>query len=955
MNIAARLFCALSLLLLCATEGWVRGPASGVSSPLNQLKTRFPGIKLHSSGSRVRAVYGAPMTRAGAPSEAAAAWLVDHGAVFGADPTSLHLVRTTEVSGGRFQCFSYEQRVLGLPVDPGYARILVRVGSGSEVVYAAARLLDTTRMEFPEVQVSAVSALDRVRKDDAYEHLSVWGDPELVVLSQVSDLVEEPVRVYRLTGRLDTVGAPRSFTFFVDAATGELVAVRDNVLHADVSGSVNGFATQGTVPDVPSNPPVSTPVPGVIVRIQGGATATTLEDGSFTIPHPGTDPVTVEVDLVGPFADVRTAQGTVLHEELMVSPPGPADLLFNGTPDEFGTAQVNVFLNVNKAHNFFTDRAPGFTSLDIPIECNVNIALSCGGTFESTTPSLGFFHEGGGCPNAGYSSVVIHEYAHFIVDRLGLVQGAFGEGYADSLAMLILDDPVIGRDFLGAGNHLREPLVDNIQYPCPGGGIHTCSQVLSGVWFRIKQAFEAQAGAAGVADAYQLFVDWSLLTLGGDGDDAAHPMTAIEVLTVDDDDGDLSNGTPHLLEICSAFSAHSIPCPSIPGLVFEYPDGLSDVVLPDRETTLRVNVLSGIAGDPVPGSGTMSISVDGGGFVETPLTELAPNQYELTLPVIDCLSRVSFFVSAEATSAAIVTDPPLGALNPHSLVATSISRPLFSDDFEADLGWTVVNVALTGGAWERGIPVGDGTRGDPTVDFDGSGQCYLTSNLAGNSDVDGGPTRLVSPVFDLAGTDGRVSYAYWLSNDDGDDLLVVQVSEDGVNWVNARSYVGGSGGWFEDSFLISDVVSPGSGIQVRFSTADVPNNSITEVAVDAVRIEIFECRPLVFSHGPLVRGESTEFVVTGAVPGSLVGVVASTQGSGSGPCFGQLGGLCLEILPGLTLLRRQSADLAGEVRFFVNIPPGVPLVSVYSQAANRAGAGGIDSTVSNVVVEVIRD
>lgn len=45
--------------------------------------------------------------------------------------------------------------------------------------------------------------------------------------------------------------------------------------------------------------------------------------------------------------------------------------------------------------------------------------------------------------------------------------------------------------------------------------------------------------------------------------ESAHAQTVIEVLTVDDDDADLSNGTPNCQDIiCPAFSAHSLPCQS---------------------------------------------------------------------------------------------------------------------------------------------------------------------------------------------------------------------------------------------------------------------------------------------------------------------------------------------------------------------------------------------------------
>ncbi len=67
----------------------------------------------------------------------------------------------------------------------------------------------------------------------------------------------------------------------------------------------------------------------------------------------------------------------------------------------------------------------------------------------------------------------------------------------------------------------------------------------------------------GLEYAQQLFTDWTGITIGGQGLNSAHPQTAIEVLTVDDDDGVLGNGTPHYAEICAAFAAHSIDCPDL--------------------------------------------------------------------------------------------------------------------------------------------------------------------------------------------------------------------------------------------------------------------------------------------------------------------------------------------------------------------------------------------------------
>jgi len=195
------------------------------------------------------------------------------------------------------------------------------------------------------------------------------------------------------------------------------------------------------------------------------------------------------------------------------------------------------------------------------------------------------------CPNTCYSSVVAHEYGHFVHSAHGLDFGAFGEGYADTYALLMFDYPLVGADFVGEGTSVRDYTEDceDYQYPCtavlpPCGTegltqnlIHGCGKLLAGVWWKIKLNIQDTMGELpGLEYARQLFTDWTGITVGGQGLNSAHPQTAIEVLTVDDDDGDLENGTPHYVEICAAFAAHGIECPTIAGDVNG--DGSVDVV-----------------------------------------------------------------------------------------------------------------------------------------------------------------------------------------------------------------------------------------------------------------------------------------------------------------------------------------------------------------------------------------
>jgi len=164
--------------------------------------------------------------------------------------------------------------------------------------------------------------------------------------------------------------------------------------------------------------------------------------------------------------------------------------------------------------------------------------------------------------------------------------------------------------------------------------------------------------------------------------------------------------------------------------------------------------------------------------------------------------------------------------------------PGFTDDFESNTGWTLSFVDAIDGAWSRGFPVGGGFRGDPTSDFDGSGKCYLTGNLSGNSDVDGGPFTLTSPTFSaVEGLFATIEYAVWFSSiePDGDFLLVEISNDDGETWTEFER-LGRTNGWNARKRSIAPVVQPTSAMRVRFSVADAPNNSITEAAVDAFAV-----------------------------------------------------------------------------------------------------------------------
>jgi hypothetical protein len=266
-----------------------------------------------------------------------------------------------------------------------------------------------------------------------------------------------------------------------------------------------------------------------------------------------------------------------------------------------------------------------------------------------------------------------------------------------------------------------------------------------------------------------------------------------------------------------------------------------EYIAPGETTDFTVEIADG-AETYVPGSGLLHYRFDGGTFLTAPLTDLGGGLYQGTLPAPSCGDVPEYYFSAEGDEGTIVYLPEDAPTSLYTATVATITT-IMDDNFELDLGWTVENdPSVTGGAWERGVPADDGLDGDPTTDADGSGQCFLTGNLPGNSDLDGGPTIVISPTFDLSGySNPALRFDYWWSNDDqDDDPFAVDVStDDGENWSNMVTILNPPypvEDWTQATLYFNDYVTPTSTMRVRFSVSDNPNNSKDEGGLDAVWI-----------------------------------------------------------------------------------------------------------------------
>ncbi len=287
---------------------------------------------------------------------------------------------------------------------------------------------------------------------------------------------------------------------------------------------------------------------------------------------------------------------------------------------------------------------------------------------------------------------------------------------------------------------------------------------------------------------------------------------------------------------------------------FEYPNGFPTTIPPSEFTDLEVE-LTGIGQATIlPGEVRLTTSVAGATPSTQTMVPLGGGLYSAPLPAGDCLSHTDFFIEVLTAEGGTFTDPPGAPLAPHRAIAAGATSDVINDPIGASpAGWTIENdPGLTGG-WEAAIPVGTFTGTIPNAPGSDAGPtpggyAFVTGNgppggTAGADDLDGGPAILTSPSADLLGADAFISYDRWLFTNLGvADALVVSIRADiGSSWIPVESVAQTGSAWERASFLVSDFVTPGTGVQVRFEVSDEPNDSVTEAGIDNFRVERLDC------------------------------------------------------------------------------------------------------------------
>ncbi len=716
----------------------------------------------------------------------------------------------------------FEQRIDDLPVVDGTVNVLFDVDGRLLSIQALAtpELEEMNTVPFLTEGHAKTLAAERYRDNTGFIDGRI-GTPELVLLPVLERKVYRP----KLAWQVDVLSpedgsAPAAWRFWLEDATGELLQEHNRIHHLyDVYGTVRSNATPGTAPDYASNPETQQTLQHLRVTSSAG---TTYTDANGNFNYPGVNSATnVTVEYYGTYNDVQHVPGSEYSLTVSAQPNQQNDILMNPSSQALVTAQANAYKQLTGCRDWITSIVPTDTTADFRAISNCNISSTCNAYYNGV--SVNFYQAGGGCVNTAYSTVVVHEYGHWLNDLYGSGNGSdgFGEGNADVFAMYMYDDPIVGLDFCGSGCNVRtgtntRPYCGDGNGGCYGQ-VHTDGEVWMGAAWKIRTRLKNTLGSsAGVLAADTLFVSW----MNAYDQTTIDSIMEIQWLTLDDDDGNIDNGTPNYTDIDQGFRDQQFPGYDLPGVsisnVTDLPDTTNEVgpYLVDATIVAQVS--------PPITTADLYYRVNGGAWTAVAMTPGAGDVYTGSIPGQSSPANVNYYVYAEDNGSASRSFPPDA---PTSYLDFNVGEyeVLFFDDFETsgDNGWTHASFGDTSNNhddWQHGSP--GGKAGDPSSAFSGS-EIWGTDLGVGSWNgeyQDQVHNYLRSPVIDCSSAYGtRLRFQRWLRIEKGTwDQARIKVNGTLV-WENPAGTDMVESAWSFQDIDISTAADGESSVQIEFS------------------------------------------------------------------------------------------------------------------------------------------
>lgn len=748
---------------------------------------------------------------------------------------------------------------------------------------------------------------------------------------------------------VETMGenkVPANWFTWLDANTGEVLYRQNLVMHCSTGkcGHDEGFhGKEDFTKKIAASKIISKPPPGDIeINVEATVYPNNPDGGTAIVPLANLDFTVAgnayQTDAVGFSTTTETGTQTVA-----LSLEGQWGIVVNdgtGTTPNFTTTatagttttvswdgnatleELCGYNNVNAIHDYMKSVLPSFTGMDFQLPINIDITPpECNAFYNGS--SINFYSTTATCRSyAMVADVVFHEYGHGINDKYYQSQGSWfqnggmGEGYADVWGFAELEDPILGN-----GSDPADPTASIRRYDTLAkvypidivGEVHADGEIIAGAWWDLYLLLGNDMPTT--MNLFALAYPGLQAATANGNEGVAFTEVLLDVLEADDDDGDITNGTPNGTAIITAFDMH--------GITLISNAELTHTAVESNPATTDIDISANLQLSFPWTDYLNSVSCwyrvnNGTTWAQAALTNTSGNTYDGVIPGQATGTVVAYYVGAEDINGMVSAVNPIGAekleypnLPNYVLVDMIEMEKEDGGDMSSDWGnWTtgLGSDNNTTGGWELNIPLGsyadlngDGSAdvNDPTAAVAPSYQhtlngdlCFLTERGSlvtdglGVADVDAGHTTLLSPVIDLTGyTTPVMSFYRWYTNNPASganpnaDWWQVAISDDaGTSWTYVENTKTGDRDWRRFAYRIQDYVNVNSSFQMKFIVSDstrlgqyLDGGSLIEAAVDDISIwdaapnSIKEITGVDFKLYPNPAGNSIQLSIVGSL------------------------------------------------------------------------------------------
>ncbi len=833
-----------------------------------QFKAQHPrwSAEFNEATGLPRRAYGTPIPMGSASEEVARQFLTTELAAY--QLPIAELVTSATAPTGKLTYIHFTQEHEGLPVLGAKAMVKFD-GQGRVIGFAADLIKDITVDLTPAIQASAFADL----AGQGLSNIQSTEDNGLRLLAVPHGRTNDVRLVREVVVHTQRGDTPGRYRCLVDAHTGQLWYRTNEVLTCE-HGDVDDAGADVTMTALAYNgSPLETPevqnLPEIDVTVGSSLFQTDL-NGFLASGIPG--PASAFYQLRGRWANVSTNGVTPSFSGTVQE--GANTISFNGSAN---IRERSAYIYVNQIHTHMKNVLPDFLGMDFPLPTRMDLTTdNCNAFYDGS--SINFYAEANNCRSlATINDVVYHEYGHGINGRFysnlssDFTNGGMNEGYADVWALTLTQNPVLGlginldNDNSTVRRYDQDPKVYPIDIV---GEVHSDGEIICGAWWDTYVLLGNDMDLT--LELFALaFPGLQANTFNGNEGQAFRDVL-LDVLQADDDDGDITNGTPNGAAIVEAFGIHGITLISDAQLIH---DDLRSAAA-DAPISINADVVITFPSTEYLQDASLFYKVNGAAdWTSIPMTSTDQSSYDASIPAQPAGTVVAYYLGLRDIFGQSSSITPVGAnrLDPglpfYMLVGYDLIATENADDL-SELGPWVEGQPednATTGRWEFGAPLASysdiqdiGTICQTGTQHTAGGElCWFTGNASslsagiGENDVDDGSTTLLGPNIDLTDyANPAMSYWRWYTNNppsganpNADWWQVYASSNNGNTWVRVEDTKSGERNWRRKVFRVQDVLGDVNSIRLKFIASDstrlgqeLDGGSLIEAALDDVEL-----------------------------------------------------------------------------------------------------------------------